>query len=184
MSSDEKSEKKTDLTVDAYGRVLVTSGDMFDLIYNGYSPETMTIVPDDRIDEYNQWCKAFQKTDFLINPAASPSHTPEEEHARRSMEWFIPDAYHDIDMRKLLLGRCVRDVERDRVNMEMDLFEARALLPLLKLMVFLVDHFRENAIVWGVGRGSSCASYCLFLIGVHKVDALTYDLDIKEFLKD
>jgi DNA polymerase III alpha subunit len=42
---------------------------------------------------------------------------------------------------------------------------------------------RKNKIVWGVGRGSSVASYVLFLIGIHKVNSLKYNLDIKEFLK-
>jgi DNA polymerase III alpha subunit len=42
---------------------------------------------------------------------------------------------------------------------------------------------RANNIVWGVGRGSSVASYVLFLIGIHKVDSLYYDLPIEEFLR-
>jgi hypothetical protein len=42
---------------------------------------------------------------------------------------------------------------------------------------------RENKIVWGVGRGSSVASYVLFLIGVHKINSIKYNLDINEFLK-
>jgi DNA polymerase III alpha subunit len=54
---------------------------------------------------------------------------------------------------------------------------------MLRLLFYLVDDFRERGVVWGVGRGSSVASYCLFLIGVHKIDAILYDLSIKEFLK-
>jgi DNA polymerase III alpha subunit len=50
-------------------------------------------------------------------------------------------------------------------------------------MIYLVDFMRENDIVWGVGRGSSVASYVLYLIGVHKIDSLYYDLDIAEFLR-
>jgi DNA polymerase III alpha subunit len=42
---------------------------------------------------------------------------------------------------------------------------------------------KENKIVWGVGRGSSVASYVLYLIGVHRIDSIKYDLDIREFLK-
>ena len=54
---------------------------------------------------------------------------------------------------------------------------------LLRYMIYLVDFMRENDIVWGVGRGSSVASYVLYLIGVHKIDSLYYDLDIAEFLR-
>jgi DNA polymerase III alpha subunit len=42
---------------------------------------------------------------------------------------------------------------------------------------------RENKIVWGVGRGSSVASYVLYLIGIHKINSLKYNLDINEFLR-
>jgi DNA polymerase III alpha subunit len=42
---------------------------------------------------------------------------------------------------------------------------------------------RKHNIVWGVGRGSSVASYVLYLIGVHKINSMYYDLDIEEFLR-
>jgi len=42
---------------------------------------------------------------------------------------------------------------------------------------------RDNNIVWGVGRGSSVASFVLFLMGVHKINSLYYDIPIEEFLK-
>jgi DNA polymerase III alpha subunit len=54
---------------------------------------------------------------------------------------------------------------------------------LLFYLKYLVDTMRENKIVWGVGRGSSVASYVLYLIGVHKIDSIKYELDINEFLK-
>ena len=63
------------------------------------------------------------------------------------------------------------------------MFEERQLLPLLQLMIYLIYHFTQNKVVWGVGRGSSVSSYVLFLIGVHKIDSLAYNLDIRDFLK-
>ena len=51
------------------------------------------------------------------------------------------------------------------------------------MVKILVDVSKENNIVLGVGRGSSVASYILYLLGIHKVDSLAYNLDIKEFLK-
>ena len=47
----------------------------------------------------------------------------------------------------------------------------------------MVQVMRDNNIVWGVGRGSSVASYVLYLIGVHKIDSLYYDLDVTDFLR-
>ena len=57
------------------------------------------------------------------------------------------------------------------------------MLDLLFYLKYLVDTMRGNSIVWGVGRGSSVASYVLYLLGVHKVDSIKYDLDINEFLR-
>ena len=88
-----------------------------------------------------------------------------------------------MNVTEALLGLCKRTDERERVMMEMELFRERDLIPLLRLMFALVAHFRAEKVVWGVGRGSSVASYCLFLIGVHKLDSLRYGLDVREFLK-
>ena len=44
-------------------------------------------------------------------------------------------------------------------------------------------NLKTNSIVWGVGRGSSVASYVLFLLGVHKIDSVKYNLDWREFLR-
>jgi len=46
-----------------------------------------------------------------------------------------------------------------------------------------VNIFEENKVVWGTGRGSSCASYILYLIGIHQVDSVKYDLDLGEFFR-
>ena len=42
---------------------------------------------------------------------------------------------------------------------------------------------KQNNLIWGVGRGSSVASYVLYLLGVHRIDSLHYNLDIAEFLR-
>jgi DNA polymerase III alpha subunit len=70
-----------------------------------------------------------------------------------------------------------------RVDMELALYKARNLYSILQLMIYIVDMMRKNSLVWGVGRGSSVASYVLFLIGIHKIDSIKYNLIIEEFLK-
>lgn len=100
-----------------------------------------------------------------------------------SKEFNIPQAYKDIDVEEYLLARAVDRVSRERVEAELTEFKARNLYPVLQLMIYIVDTMRENNVVWGVGRGSSVASYCLYLIGVHRIDSIKYNLDINEFLK-
>ena len=149
----------------------------------GHDVTTLLIEASEAITHYNQMCLEHDKTDYLISPIDTPTDDPETDTARRIATWFMPASYHELAMREHLLALCQRPDEIDRVNQEMDLFEARGLVPVLQLMCFLVDHFRQHNIVWGVGRGSSVASYCLFLLGLHKIDAIAYDLPIDEFLR-
>ena len=67
--------------------------------------------------------------------------------------------------------------------MELTMFEERGLFPVIQILIYIIETMRKHKLVWGVGRGSSVASYVLYLLGVHKVDSLKYNLDIKEFLK-
>ncbi len=82
-----------------------------------------------------------------------------------------------------MLSLCKEDYELQRVGQELLLFQERNAFNLLRYMKYFVDTLRKNNIVWGVGRGSSVASYVLFLLGVHKINSLYYNLDIEEFLK-
>ena len=97
--------------------------------------------------------------------------------------WFIPDDYYP-NLTEMLYGMCETDIQRDRVSQELELYIRHGMYDILHVMKFIVDTLRENNIVWGVGRGSSVASYVLYLIGVHKVDSIKYKLPIEEFFKE
>jgi DNA polymerase III alpha subunit len=105
-----------------------------------------------------------------------PPQTVDAKH------WFIPDDYCP-DLVAMLYDQCTTDEQRDRVNQELELFIKNDMYDVLHVMKYIVDTLRENNIVWGVGRGSSVASYVLYLIGVHKVDSIKYNLPIEEFFK-
>lgn len=96
--------------------------------------------------------------------------------------WFIPNNYKDMDIENYLINLCPKE-NLQRLIEELVLYKKNNMIPVLKTMKYLVDIFRENNIIWGVGRGSSVASYALFLIGIHKIDSVKYDLPITEFFK-
>lgn len=100
-----------------------------------------------------------------------------------SNTWFIPDEYKHMDIAQWALDQCKEDHELQRVGEELILYQERDMFPLLRYCKYLVDVMRQNHIVWGVGRGSSVASYILYLIGIHRINSLHYDLSIDEFLK-
>jgi DNA polymerase III alpha subunit len=100
-----------------------------------------------------------------------------------SSRWFIPVEYQTMDISGWLYKQCSTKEIQERVNEELRLFAKNDMVPVLNTMKYIVDTLRANNIVWGVGRGSSVASYVLFLIGVHKIDSVKYNLPIDEFFK-
>jgi DNA polymerase III alpha subunit len=98
-------------------------------------------------------------------------------------EWQIPAKYKNMDIEKFLVDQCPKE-NYDRLSEELVLWRSHDMMSVLKTMKYIVDTLRQNDIVWGVGRGSSVASYALFLIGVHKIDSVKYRLPIEEFFKE
>lgn len=97
----------------------------------------------------------------------------------------IPEHYKSLDVKEYV-RQLVEQGDSDqtgRVEMELTEFETRNLFPVLRILIYIIETMRKHKLVWGVGRGSSVASYVLYLLGVHKVDSLKYNLDINEFLK-
>ena len=99
-----------------------------------------------------------------------------------SNHWFIPKD-HCPDLAQWLYDQCVTQEQRDRVSLELELYIKHNMYDVLTTMKYIVDTLRANNIVWGVGRGSSVASYILHIIGVHKVDSIKYNIPIEEFFK-
>jgi len=98
-------------------------------------------------------------------------------------QWNIPVKYKNEDIEQFCLSKCTTNAERDRVNLELELYKKHGMIPVLKAMRYIVETLRENNVVWGVGRGSSVASYILRIIGVHKIDSIKYNIPIEEFFK-
>lgn len=109
--------------------------------------------------------------------------TVKEFDEKNQNNWLMPAEYYTFDIAKYILDLCRTDEELQRAGEELLLFQERDMFILLKYLKFLVDTMRKHNIVWGVGRGSSVASFVLFLMGVHRINSLYYDLSINEFIK-
>jgi hypothetical protein len=161
------------------GTVVFDGSGLFDLMYSGNANiEGLTVEHSSDAELFNQFARLHNNVYRPLN-----IYDPSMDKPIERLEWFTPEPYRSINVREYVLSRCKTDSERIRVHEEMTMYEERDLTDLLRLMIYLVDTLRKNNIVWGVGRGSSVASYVLFLIGVHKINSLRYDLDIHEFLK-
>jgi DNA polymerase III alpha subunit len=96
--------------------------------------------------------------------------------------WLIPSEYQTMNIEQWLVENCPT-YNYTRLADEIALYQTHNMIPMLRAMKYVVDTLRNNGVVWGVGRGSSVASYVLFLIGVHKIDPIKYELPIEEFFK-
>lgn len=97
--------------------------------------------------------------------------------------YLMPDEYKQLDIARYVLEKCTNDSELQRAGQELLLFQEHDMFPLLQYLKYFVDTMKKHDIVLGVGRGSSVSSFVLYLIGIHKINSLYYDLSIDEFIK-
>lgn len=168
---------ETEKTLNIYSECILDVDRALDVMLRGGSLDMAVIDDPVEVEQFN--------TARLGQVLLSPTDKGDvgEYHAARSDIWFIPKKYIEVDVLGFLLEKCHTEEARVRVTLEYGLFDERGLVTLLKFFVYMVDHFRENNIIWGVGRGSSVASYVLYLIGVHRIDSIKYNLDLTEFFK-
>ena len=174
------------MKTDSYSRISITEQEAFTALYTGKIDSLEGVVLDGvDISQYNQARS--------INADSIPELTPYNDLFDISLKdfdqanqrnWFMPRESVHENLMEMLFGMCNTPEQHKRVEAELELFAQHGMIDLLFYLKYLVDTMRENKIIWGVGRGSSVASYVLYLIGVHKIDSIKYDLDIHEFLKE
>ena len=171
------------MKTDELGIPRFTNKDLVNMIYSGHVDKCHVVLcdPSDDIDKFNEAMRE-QYLPELKQYIPIDVEQKDFDTALQS-EWFMPDDYKELDVVRFLNNRELTFEQRDRVREELQAFTERSMIPLLRYMCYLVDFMRENNIVWGVGRGSSVASYVLYLIGVHRIDSIQYDLDWTEFLR-
>ena len=174
------------MKTDHLGIPRFTNKDLVDMIYSGHADKCHVVLcePSDDLEQFN---KAMEEQGLSKLQKYIPLDVDEKtfDGALQS-EWFMPDEYKDINVYEYVLKKaeipCEKHVQ-DRIWEEMEAYGERDMHNLLRYMIYLVDFMRENNIVLGVGRGSSVASYVLYLIGVHKINSIQFGLDWREFLR-
>ena len=155
-----------------HGDVIFTEEDALELLYTDPEFNISRLFFEDTT-KYSSALKELGLSLPSINTAPD-RETLTEFDSKNINNWHMPEKYYQINVLQWLLERCQNDEERFRVQMEYDLFEKKKFIRVLQFLIYFVDTLRANNIVWGVGRGSSVASFCLFLIGVHKINPLLY----------
>ena len=172
------------MTINKYGAIFLNANELFDNIYAGKIKSFKNIYLDQpTVDQFNA-AKDLNRDNFdYLDKYVEPTISLDQFDTNLQNKWFMPEEYKSFNMVEYLLSLCKTEVETNRVLEELELFVQYEMIELLGYLKYLVDTMRENNIVWGVGRGSSVASYSLYLLGVHKIDSIKFELDIREFLK-
>jgi DNA polymerase III alpha subunit len=167
-----------------FGEIIFNEYDLFDLVMSGSDLLNFSQVPvdppvnlgsiadiTDSIPKFQSYCSDIENLSV------------EQFDRERQQRWFMPVEYQQLDIAKYVLELCRTDAELQRVAQELLMYQERNLFDLLRYLKYLVDTMRQNQIIWGVGRGSSLASYVLYLMGIHRIDSMLYELDPAEFLR-
>lgn len=167
---------------DQYGRAYTDSEELVALLYQNPELDIAKFTVKDP-EFYNSSVKNFYAPFPFLEEYEQDHISIEDFDSQMQSRWRMPSAYKNLDIAQWVLDQCETQEELQRVGKELLLYQERDLFNLLRYLKYAVDTFRKNNIVWGLGRGSSVASYVLYLIGVHKIDSIYYDLDIEEFLR-
>ena len=172
------------MKTDHLGQMIFSEDDCVSMLMRGQSMPVNGMLVDATVDLETAALILEHVPNFILyNELAMQAVTVEDFDQANQSQWLMPDQYKNLDIAEYVLGLCESEAALQRVGEELLLYQARDLFDLLRYLKFLTDIMQENNLIWGVGRGSSVASYVLYLLNVHRIDSLHYNLDIAEFLR-
>ena len=105
-----------------------------------------------------------------------------------TFEWTIPKKFLELNITEL----CITALEEkglgtdeyvERLSWELIQMEEKDMHQFVRCLLYVTTQFKEKGVLWGVGRGSSCASLIMYLLGINKVDPVKYGIPAEEFFK-
>ena len=166
------------MRLDQFSNPIFSEQDIFEALYKG-----QTLSPEMFVDSNNSIKKLEEVSELKFwAPLEDCDISLEEYDASLQTDWYMPNEYKSMDIEEFLVSVCPEN-NYQRLLDELAEYKSRNMLDLLRWLKYFVDTCEKDNIVWGIGRGSSVASYALYLIGVHSVDSVKYNLDWQEFLR-
>ena len=171
------------MKTDHCGRIIFDEKDLVDMVMRGQPLADLNgLIVQPMIDLESAAVMLDDIPKFIEYDKLAQETQEQFDHRCRNT-WFMPDKYKELDIAELVISQCTTPEQLQRCGEELLLYQERGLFNLLRYLVYVVDIIRDNHVIWGVGRGSSVSSYVLYLLGVHRIDSMYYDLDVSEFLR-
>ncbi len=136
---------------------------------------------------------SYEIQQFNANVCAEDEiHQPIDE-VKIDLTWRLPKEFQDLNLEAYIFDKYVeflnsagytleeKQLADTRIALELQEINKRGMGEFICTLVYVLEVFRKEGVVWGVGRGSSCACYILFILGLHMVDCIRLDVPLEEF---
>ena len=157
--------------------------DVCNLLMSGRNPASIKRMLVDSSVNIEHMIDFVDRMPEFIRHVGDPAVSMTVFDQRAQSRWHMPEEYKTLDIAEYILGLCSTEAELQRCGHELLLYQEKDLFNLLRYLKYLVDVMIKNNVIWGVGRGSSVASYVLYKLGVHRIDSMFYKLEPEEFLR-
>lgn len=153
----------------------VEPSEIVNLFFYGCQPDN--IISTKITDEINQF--------NLINEV--PIKTEKTNNNKLDFSWNIPQKYLDLDLEEYIITQfensSLPKTEEYMIRLDEEFKQVQKLnlINLFKTLIYIIDTLKDNNQLWGVGRGSSCASLILYLFKIHCVDPVKFNINMFEF---
>lgn len=168
------------------GDMTVKPSQLHDII-NDIDPNLINRIKVDKIDDeiksYNKLVSRDQRIDVKheCNPI-SPTWAIPEEYITINVLQYAKDKLDEHHAEEQYSEDEYLD-RLERMATEYKYFAKLKMIPILRTLIFVINTFERDGVVWGPGRGSGVSSYLLYLLGVHDVDSVFFELEISDFIK-
>lgn len=166
------------MRLDKFSNPIFNDKDIFEALYKGATLSADMFVD---VSEDVKNLEKISELKFWV-PLDDYDISLEEYDYTLQTDWFMPEEYRNMDIEGYLVKLCPTE-NYQRLSEELQEYRERNMVDLLRWLKYFVDVCKQEGIVWGVGRGSSVASYVLFLLEIHVIDPVKYNLDWREFLR-
>ena len=170
------------LSTDECHRTVATDAEIANLLYE-YPDLNINAINVADPEKYNSAIAELYLDWPMLNKADFITVNPKLFQTTNQQTWQMTVEYQDMDIAGYVLSLCADQNELQRAGTELLEYAERDLFGMLCYLKYLVDQAKENNVVLGVGRGSSVASFVLYVLGVHRIHSLRHNLDFAEFMR-
>lgn len=168
---------KTRVVTDT-GEVVFKHTGLFELVSSGLDIDELPFVDHPDIQKYYRY-KGIRADDYAWTDDGEVTGPGPETYG-----WPTDKVYPLAEMCEAILEERGLGTEYlDRLAQELVMVQERGMEPFFNALCYIRDILVAENITWGAGRGSSCACLILYLLGVHRVDPVKYDIPMQEFFK-